>query len=247
MLAELQRQFARGVMSGDAPAGLFTGTVPPREALAVHRGTIIAALVNALRLSYPTVVALVGDSFFDQTAQIFAEDNLPAAACLNAYGDGFAEFLAAFAPAAALAYLPDVARLDRAVETRLHASAAAHRFALDDTTALDLPQSLMVLRLNFPADDIRAALGDDDAMAAIDMRPAENFVLVRRKGADAAVTQVRPPAGRFLAALLAGSGAEAAFAAALAGTPQAEALSALQADIFTASFCTVISNKEISP
>jgi hypothetical protein len=246
-LAELQRQFAQAVMGGNVPAGLFVGAVPPQDALGVHRGTIIAALVNALRLSYPTVLALVGDDFFDQTARIFAEDNLPARACLNDYGDGFAAFLSTFEPAASLSYLPDVARLDRAVETRLHAPARTHRFALDDTTALDLPESLILLRLAYPAHAIRAALGDDTALAAIDMAPAEQVVMVWRKENDAAVTGIHPAAGRFLAALLAGDGADKAFAAALTGTPQDQALHVLQSEIFAASFCTVISNKDNCP
>ena len=116
-LAELQRQFARAVMTGEALAGLFAG--PAAEALSVHRDTIMAAMVNALRISYPTVDVLVGEEFFDQACRVFADTHLPGTASLAAYGEGFADFLAGFAPAATLAYLPDVARLDRAVEAAL--------------------------------------------------------------------------------------------------------------------------------
>lgn len=239
-LADLQHQFAQAVLTGDAPAALFAGCVPYGEALAIHRGTIMGALVNALRLSYPTVDALVGEEFFDQTCRTFAEANLPITASLAAYGGGFADFLADFVPAAALPYLPDIARLDRAIETALHAPLLWQRFGLDAAASINLPQSLAVLRLTYPADEIRAALGDDEAMAAIVNLPAEYFILVWRKGFDAAVQRVSAPAGRFLAALLAGSGADAAFRAAVAAAPEAEAVRAIQTDIFAASFCTVI-------
>ena len=137
-----------------------------------------------------------------------------------------------------------MARLDRAIETALRAPQRPRRFVLDEAACIELPQSLRILVLNHPADEIRAALGDDDAMAAIDMTPAERFVLVWRTGADAAVRRMDAPAGRFLQALLAGQGADAAFHAAIAGAPQEEALQAIQSGIFAAPFCTVISNPE---
>jgi Putative DNA-binding domain len=240
-LAELQHQFAGAVLTGDAPAALFAGRVSPDQALAIHRGTIMAALVNALRLSYPTVDALVGEAFFDQTCHIFAEAHPPRTASLADYGEAFGDFLADFAPAAGLPYLPDVARLDRAIEAALRAPSRQRRFALDSTVSIELPQSLTVLRLAYPADEIRAALGDDAAMAAIDTRPAERFILVWRKQFDAAVQRVSEPAGHFLITLLKGADADAGFAAAMAAASEADAMSAIQADIFASAFCTIIS------
>lgn len=243
-LAELQCHFTHAVLEGEVPAGLFAGRVSLDEALSVHRGTVIGALVNALRLSYPTVEALVGEQFFDQTCRVFTKANFPATASLAAYGDGFADFLARFAPAAALPYLADVARLDRAVETVLRAPAREHRFALDASVSIDLPQSLTVLPLIYPADEIRAGIEDDAAMAKIVIEPARRFILVWRKGFDAAVRRVSAPAGHFLGALLASEGAEAVFHAAIADEPEAEVLSAIQAEIFAAPFCTIISTLE---
>jgi hypothetical protein len=241
-LAELQHHFIQALMSGDVPAMLFAGRVPAGDALAVHRGTILAALVNALRVSYPTVDALVGQELFDQACTIFAKINLPRTACLAAYGGDFPDFLAQFPPAASLGYLADVARLDRAVETALHAPVLRWRFALSATVSIELPQNLCILRLAYPADEIRASLGNDSAMAGIIPLPAERFILVWRKGFDAAVRRVSPAAGRFLASLLADGSADNAFRAAVADQPRAEAMQSIQADIFAASFCSVISN-----
>ena len=243
-LAEFQRIFTRAVMTGDAPAGLFNGRVPPREALAIHRGTIIGALTHALRLSCPTVDALVGAAFFDRACGGFAEQNLPRAASLAGYGEGFCEFLAGFVPT--LPYLPDVARLDRAIEAALRMPARSRRFRLDDSVSIDLPQSLAVLVLTYPADEIRAGLGDDIAMAAITLEADARFVLVWRKENEAAVRHIDPAAGRFLQILLADEGVDTAFHAAIAQAGEAKALGAIQADIFAAPFCTLISNPETS-
>ena len=69
--------------------------------------------IDALQANYPSVARLVGDEWFRAAAAIFAREQLPAQATLLYYGEGFAEFLARFAPAAELPYLPGVARLDR--------------------------------------------------------------------------------------------------------------------------------------
>jgi len=245
-LAEQQGHFSQAVLSGEVPAGLLAGPISPAEALSIHRDTIMGALANALRLSYPTVETLVGEEFFDQTCRVFARENLPNTACLARYGEGFADFLAEFAPAAALTYLADVARLDRAVETVLRGSTREQRFALDAKAFLALPQGLAVLPLMSPADEIRAAIGDDPALARIDTAPAERFILVWRRDCDAVVQRVSAMAGRFLLSLLAGEGAETAFRAALAGASPTEALCAIQAEIFAAPFCTVIPTLEES-
>jgi len=243
-LAELQHHFAQAVLSGEVPTGLLAGTISPAEALSIHRDTIMDALVNALRLSYPTVETLVGEEFFDWTCRIFAEANLPKTASLAIYGEAFADFLAGFAPAADLPYLADVARLDRAVETALRAPTPQRRFVIDVAVSIVLPQSLTVLPLMYPADEIRAGIKDDAIMAKIVIEPAQRFILVWRKGFDAAVRRVSVPAGRFLISLLAGEGAEAAFHAASACEPEAVVLSAIQAELFAAPFCTVISTLE---
>jgi hypothetical protein len=240
-LADLQQNFAQALMAGEAPTAPFAGRVPSPEALAVHRGTIMGALVNALRISYPTVDALVGEEFFGQTCHIFVDKNPPRAASLAVYGEGVADFLADCPPAPGLPYLPDAARLDRAVDTALRAPSLPRRFILDATVSIDLPESLAVLRLMYPADEIRAALGNDAAMAAVFTLPAERFVLVWRKGFEAAVQRVSAPAGRFLIALLSGQDAEAAFGAAIAEALEADAMRSIQTDIFAAPFCTVIS------
>jgi hypothetical protein len=102
--------------------------------------------------------------------------------------------------------------------------------------ALELPVSLAVLRMNHPAAEIRAAIGDDAALAAIDLSRAPRAVLVWRSGKSAMTRAVGTIAASFVETLLSGAGADAALAA--AGSDAA--LPVLLDEIFTASFCTIV-------
>ena len=58
-----------------------------------HRNTVLAALSQALRLSYLAVDRLVGEDFFDRMAVSFARAVPPGAPQLDDYGAGFAAFV----------------------------------------------------------------------------------------------------------------------------------------------------------
>jgi putative DNA-binding protein len=66
-------------------------------------------------VAYPVVRRLVGDAFFNAAAAAYSLRYPSRGGDLNAFGDEFAEFLGAYAPASSLGYLPDVARLEWAV------------------------------------------------------------------------------------------------------------------------------------
>jgi hypothetical protein len=244
-LADLQQRMSRAILTGeprDLPP-LAPGPIPAAAALAVHTGTVRGALCNALRLTFPTVDALVGEGFFDQTALAYATLHPQRSARLSGFGARFADFLEAYAPAADLAYLADVARLDLAVARALAAPDALARrhIALDAHVRLALPISLESLSLSYPADLIRAALdeGDDEALAAVDLTPRPRALAVWRAGRHAVVRPLGPAAGLFLAEVLAGAGADQALASVfLAHQPQA-ALEAIQAEVFAAPFAQV--------
>jgi hypothetical protein len=86
----------------------------PAEQLSIYRNTSRTALTSALRLNFPAVERLVGEDFFTAAADTFITREPPQTAWLDLFGEGFPEFLQGFEPAAALVYLPDVARLERA-------------------------------------------------------------------------------------------------------------------------------------
>jgi len=225
----------RGISAHVVDAGMSTA-----ERLDVYRNTFASVLTKALRLSYPAVHRLVGAEFFDGTARLFIETSPPRSACLDDYGDEFPGFLSDFEPAWSLAYLPDVARLEWAVNRSLHASdvepldprrLAALAGAESARVSFVPHPSVSLLRVEHPADLIwRAVLEeDDDALSAIDPGAGPARLLVQRLATGVEVGRMSDSAWRITAALFAGK----PLAAALDKAPDTEA-SALLADHFAA-------------
>ena len=208
----------------------------------IHRNTMLTALANALALTYPAVEASVGPEFFAQTARIFIQAEPPRAALLSLYGDGFPDFLARHEPVRTLPYLPDVARLEWAVESTARGPAdgeASPRADIDlGGTRLALVPSLTLLSTRYGAEPIwRAVLEqDDDALGRIDTAPAPARLAVWRDGAGAAVRSLGPSAAVFLQELLAGGDAESAINAAAAADPDSDPIAAITTEILPTTF-----------
>jgi hypothetical protein len=114
-LHRFQDAFARALLAPetDAHDESAIGALARQPGFAVYRNTVLKGCIDALQANYPAVARLVGEEWFRAAAAIYARANLPRQPALLAYGEGFAQFLASFAPAADLPYLPGVARLDR--------------------------------------------------------------------------------------------------------------------------------------
>jgi hypothetical protein len=114
-LQGFQEDFARALLASEADpdAGSSVAALVRQPGFAVYRNTVLKGCIDALQANYPAVARLVGEQWFRAAAAVYARANLPAQATLLHYGEGFAQFLAAFEPAAQLPYLPGVARLDR--------------------------------------------------------------------------------------------------------------------------------------
>jgi putative DNA-binding protein len=185
------------------------------ERLDVYRNTSASVLTAALGLSYPAVKRLVGNEFFEGAAGIFIAGEPPQSACLDDYGAGFPAFLEQFPPASSLSYLPDVARLEWAVSSALHAEEV---LSLDAEWIARLPSldiarvslvahpSLTLIESRYPVDAIwRSVLDRDDAaMRAIDLGAGPVWLLVERAAARINVQRMGEAAWRFTAALRGG-------------------------------------------
>ncbi len=228
-LVEFQRRIAGDILH-DAP----------QEGVDVHRGTILGALVNVLRLTFPTVVKLTGTDFFDQVATEYARDNLPRSAVLYFYGDGFPDFLRDSDGARALPYLWDVARFDLKIDRAGHAAPALQTQAIpiDPQLEVRLASSLTCLQVNYPVDLLRDALdaGCPEQLSDLDMTPRARHFAIWRSPDGAAVKPIGPAAGAFLNALLQGGAAEEALRHAMEFTCTTDALAEIQTDILSASF-----------
>jgi hypothetical protein len=138
-----QQSFAAALLDPDrpAPAGLCAaGEMKADGRFDVYRNNVVTGLIDALAAGFPVTSALVGEDFFRAMAGAFVRRHPPDAPILTRYGAGFPAFLERFAPVAHLPYLPDTARLERALCESYHAA---------DSIPID-PQELAEI----PADDL---------------------------------------------------------------------------------------------
>jgi hypothetical protein len=215
-LLELQRAMRTSLVDrDDGPAAAMLAQDVPADRLNIYRNTFLTGVTKALRLSYPAVCRLVGSDFFEGAADQFILQHPPRAAYLDDYGADFPQFLSGFRPAASLAYLPDVARLEWAVNRAIHAADfesldLARLEALlpeDQVRVCFVPNpSVALLCADCPVDVIwRGVLGGDDAaLAAIDLNAGPVYLLVERRATGVEVSRLDAAAWRFAAALCEG-------------------------------------------
>jgi len=116
-LRELQQEFVAAVLEDGAATTL--AITPARDAperVAIYRRAVFANYRNALGATFPVVARLTGTPFFNAAVDAFVRAHPSTSGDLNIYGDGLATFLADYAPATELPYLPDVARLEWAID-----------------------------------------------------------------------------------------------------------------------------------
>ncbi len=200
-------------------------------ALAIYRNNVRTALSRALSDSYPVVEKLVGDDFFKAMALEYFHVGPPASPMIIDYARDFADFIESFEPAATLAYLSDVARLEWAW---LEAYRAANAEPLnpeeiiaaggDDPSTLRLQfhPSFRLLSSAFPIHAIWRCNRPEGGEAPTDMNEGEDVAIVRPQN-SVEVIVLKPGAATALEALQQGESVEAAFAraATTAFDPQA--------------------------
>ena len=141
-MSRFQDNFVRALMVQQAP------TAAPwlrQPAFAVYRNTVMKGCIDSLEANYPSVARLVGRDWFRSAAAVFAASQPPTDGSLFDYGEGFADFLRDFEPAAELGYLADVARLDR-LWTESHTAADAAPLGITQLAQLP-PDALACCRL----------------------------------------------------------------------------------------------------
>ncbi len=184
---------------------------------------LVIGLIKTLQARFPVVEKLVGEEFFAAMARIFVAKAPPRTPILTTYGDGFADFIAAFEPARELRYLADVARIEAARTRAYHAPDAApidrSRFAALDPHAVSeirvtLHPSTEIVRSPYPIVTIWAMNSGEQPLAPIaDWRGEDALVL--RPYLEVEVRLLPPGGAAFLLAPSSGhtirEAAEAAF------------------------------------
>jgi len=238
-----QQAFAHALLDparGELEGVRIRGGIDPQRRFAVHRNNVVVTLVDALADAFPVTQALIGEDFFRAMARERVRTSPPRSPILVEYGDGFAEFISEFPPAAGVPYLADITRLEYARVCAYHA-ADAEPVAIDEyhallatpdrlpSTRLKLHPSCRWLHSEYAAHSIWAAhqgiddLNDADlGTIAVD---APEDVLIARPRWDVQVTTLPRGGIAFLDALRDGLTLGAALAQAeKLGAPQLESL-----------------------
>lgn len=123
-LHEVQRLFRDALLNHDArlvDIQIRADGLPIDRCLNIYRNNVFTNLREALRALFPVIDKLVGEEFFNYTADEYIRRYPSPAGDLNQFGAHLPEFLSTFEPAAGLPYLPDVAQLEWLAHQVYHA------------------------------------------------------------------------------------------------------------------------------
>lgn len=226
-LAEVQDAFTRALFDADQPVPRpFRGAARRKveRRFAVYRNNVVSGLVDALAQRFPVVSRLVGEEFFRAMARVYVVQRPPVSTLLMLYGETFPDFIEAFAPAAAVPYLGDVARLEIARGRAYHAADAAPvdpaafsalRGERLQHLSIALHPSVSIIASPYPIVSIWNVNSNPDHAAPISPWAAE-AALVARPFMDVEVRRLPAGGAVFLSRLACGGTVGEAIAAATA-------------------------------
>jgi hypothetical protein len=241
-LREVQGGLATAILRGGADAigaTIVADGLTPDARVQVYRNHVFSSLTDALAATYPVVCRLVDRRFFDFAADRYVRRHLPDSPCLHEYGATFADFLADFPPCAALPYLADVARLEWAMNTVLHAEerppmapAMLGTVSPEDTgrIVVETDPAASWLRSAWPIDRIwHAHQLDADSVLPVDLTSGGVSLEIRRQGETVGLRRLDSATVVFRTGLAEGATLETAADAALAENPDFDLTEALRA------------------
>ena len=225
-LRDLQTRF-RGFLISEADAA--PGIVGDfADNAAIYRNNVQHAHVGALQANFPAIQALIGDAFFDAIAIAYANAHPPHSAILAQYGLNFPAFLAERDELSPYPFLPDVARLEWALNEAFHAHSslsltpadAARVFSTDSgMSSLALLPSARLVSSRFLVRDIRDAALEGDAERIAGLPQATQRLLVMRPDAEVVIAVLSDGEQAFLTALAGNASLDGALNAAIATEP----------------------------
>ena len=240
MLRDLQAAFADALIADidiakatasttEANAIIRAGALPAGRRLEIYRHNVLSNLRGALGDIYAAVKAIVGEAFFNHSAEQFILAYPSRSGDLNQFGQAFATFLTTYPHAGDLPYLADVA----ALEWAWHES-----FRAADHAPLDLARLVGIDpdqygELHFQLHSSVRLLSSRFALFRIweinqphyagpldvDWSAGGDFVMVQRDGVEVAVRCLPEAPYRFLSALATGAKLEEAAEPALEADP----------------------------
>jgi hypothetical protein len=225
-LHDLQGRLSAAILEQHgAPEEICEGEFSATERVQIYRRNTVVTLTEALAACYPTVQSLVGEEFFRLTAEEYLRFYPPTSGNLHDFGSALAVFLAHFTPAQALAYLPDVARLEWARQLSYHAddAPALEIGTLKALSAADLEglrfeqhPATQLISSAFPIFDIWQLHQSNDPQATVDLGVGGQHVRVFRHRLKVALELLGSPEYLWLQSLADGRTLGAATDVALA-------------------------------
>ncbi len=214
----------------------------------VYRNSSLLAASEALKSNYAATAAIMGDDFFSAMARAFVDANRPRSRSLVGYGRTLPSFIAAGEPEHGLAWLTDLARLDRAwLEAHLAADAdalaadALAELASDEAvllaTKLTLAPNVRQVTCNWQVFDLWSRLRRNERPEpGHPVAQGAQQVLVWRPKGDVEYRLLCPAEAAFLSQIAAGATLGRAAEAGLSVQPEFDIGSALAAAIIDGLF-----------
>ncbi len=201
-----QTAFAHALLDGTRTHGLLPMLAGDPDLntrrLALYRGNIVAHASRALQAAYPVLEQIVGAEFFAGMSRAFWKAQPPQSGDWNEYGQAMADFLQHFEPAAAMAYLPDLARLEWAVHRATYSADSPAITACDDAPALLQRPGTTVLASLYPIADIWHAHQLDASITLAEITWEPQGAIVFRNGMAVQVAALPHEQAATLAALI---------------------------------------------
>lgn len=242
-LRDLQIDFAAALINDNGEGANFVqnlvaGKLSPNRQLDVYRNNVFGCLTESLKITYPVIVKLVGDEFFEHLADAFIRQTPSNSGNLHQFGSEMVWFLAEFPSAGELAYLPDVAKLEWACHEVFfaedHLALASERLAVVPENQLGklkfhLHPATRLLTSQFPVHRIwETNQPDFSGDPPVDLNRGGVHLLVRREDYQAVLQPLTPGEWAFLNACQAGADLSHASVSGLEADPHFDIGSVLQ-------------------
>src|SRR5262245_40745949 len=226
-LRDLQAAIRDALLGSDAGPAMLDiegDGLSPEARLDIYRHHVRTTLTAALEATYGVVSRLVDRRFFAYAADGYVQAHPPAGPCLFEYGSAFPDFLASFPSCRHLAYLPDVARLEWAMNAAFHAPDVEPldpaRLAVVPPRAVarltfTLDPSVTLIESRWPIDEIWRA-NQGGAAGHVDLASGGVRMEIRRTDGIVTMRRLLPADHALRVALAAGATLARAAAAGLA-------------------------------
>lgn len=217
-LVEIQRGVAAAMISGDPAAlaglGIVAGAISPAARIDIYRSNVFGNYRKALATTFPVVRQLVGAAFFNAAAHAYVRAHPSTHGDVNRYGGDLAGFLTTYEPVRMLVYLPDIARLEWAID---QAAIAADAPPFDLAALAALPErahaglrfvlhpSARLIESHYPILHIwQVNQADFKGPAEVDLREGGDSLLIVRGECGVDIERLNPGEAALLGGFAAG-------------------------------------------